>query len=553
MAIKNPQTPGVYTVDDNMSPTSIIGVPTAVPAFVGYSEKAEVAGKSALMQAIRIASLADYEAAFGAGYRPLFGLEEVTGKDLAPTDYDVDVLDVDAKPPITRYYKITDDTSSGTPPVVTRLPRFHLYNSVQLFYANGGGECFVVSVGSYQTAGGAIDGALLEQGLAVLGEVPGPTMVAIPDAVLLTPDVGKPPWQGPEAYWDLCNKMIGQAATLQDRVAILDVYGGQLVDDKTTFEEVIDTFQNGIDASSPSYGVSYFPFLETTLIGAGAIDYQSIASNAFATLRQVLTWQNQHLNGADAVTQQAIADEIAAMQPLTPSQGGRAVVAADGGSESVAALNQKLVAALPLLASVEKILLQKARVVPPSGALAGVIAANDASQGVWTAPANLDLQSVVAPTFQLDTAQQGALNSPVNGRAIDPIRQLPEGGALVWGARTLDGNSQDFRYVQVRRTLIYIEQSIKGGLLSFVFAANDGKTWTAVVSMVSSFLTTLWQQGGLVGNSASQAFSVQCGLGSTMTQQDIIDGYLRVQVLVSPSRPAEFIVLDFLQQVQSDG
>jgi phage tail sheath protein FI len=103
----------------------------------------------------------------------------------------------------------------------------------------------------------------------------------------------------------------------------------------------------------------------------------------------------------------------------------------------------------------------------------------------------------------------------------------------------------------VRRTLIYIEQSIKNALNPFVFAANDSITWVAVVSMVSNFLQGLWQQGGLMGATASEAYTVKCGLGSTMTAQDILDGYMIVQVTLQMIRPAEFIELTFKQQMQA--
>jgi phage tail sheath protein FI len=121
---------------------------------------------------------------------------------------------------------------------------------------------------------------------------------------------------------------------------------------------------------------------------------------------------------------------------------------------------------------------------------------------------------------------------------------------VVWGARTLDGNSLDWKYIQVRRTLIYVEQSIEASLQPFVFAANDGKTWVAVTSMVSNFLQGLWSQGGLMGAKADEAFTVSCGLGSTMTPLDVLDGYMIVQVTLQMIRPAEFIELTFKQKMQ---
>jgi phage tail sheath protein FI len=122
------------------------------------------------------------------------------------------------------------------------------------------------------------------------------------------------------------------------------------------------------------------------------------------------------------------------------------------------------------------------------------------------------------------------MNLPLNGKAVNAIRDFVGRGTLVWGARTLDGNSNDYRYIQVRRTLVYIEQSIKAALDPFVFAPNDGQTWVNVTAMISNFLTGLWTQGGLMGSKASDAFSVQCGLNGTMTGLDILNGYMRVQV-----------------------
>ena len=140
---------------------------------------------------------------------------------------------------------------------------------------------------------------------------------------------------------------------------------------------------------------------------------------------------------------------------------------------------------------------------------------------------------------------------PMNGKAVNAIRTFVGRGTLVWGARTLDGNSNDWRYIQVRRTLIYIEQSVKVALDRFVFAANDGQTWVAVTSMISNFLQGLWSQGGLMGDKASDAFAVSCGLGSTMTPQDILDGYMVVQITLQMIHPAEFIELTFKQKMGS--
>jgi len=136
------------------------------------------------------------------------------------------------------------------------------------------------------------------------------------------------------------------------------------------------------------------------------------------------------------------------------------------------------------------------------------------------------------------------------GRSINVIRPFPGVGTLVWGARTLDGNSQDWRYINVRRTLIMIEQSLKLATRAYVFEPNDASTWITVKSMFTNFLINLWKQGALAGAVPEQAFDVQIGLGATMTPTDILDGIMRITVKVAVVRPAEFIVITFQQQQQ---
>jgi phage tail sheath protein FI len=189
--------------------------------------------------------------------------------------------------------------------------------------------------------------------------------------------------------------------------------------------------------------------------------------------------------------------------------------------------------------------------VAPSGAIAGLWAQSDTMRGVWVAPAGytLAIANIYQPAYLMTDDQQGDFNMPPNGMAIDVIRSLTGYGTVAWGARTLDGASEDLRYVQVRRTLIYIEQSIKGALNAYMFAPNTSPTWVSVTAAVSNFLTQLWSSGGLMGDKPSDAFSVQCGVGSTMTAQDVIDGHLIVSISLQMIRPAEFIQLTIMQQM----
>nr|DAT19726.1 MAG TPA: tail sheath protein [Caudoviricetes sp.] len=182
--------------------------------------------------------------------------------------------------------------------------------------------------------------------------------------------------------------------------------------------------------------------------------------------------------------------------------------------------------------------------------MAGIYAMVDNTRGVWKAPANVSLNYVNSPTETISDLEQEDLNMPMNGKAINAIRTFPGEGIKVWGARTLDGNSQDWRYINVRRTMLFIEESVKNAAKAYVFEPNVSNTWLNMKSMIGSFLNGVWKQGGLAGSVPEDAYSVQVGLGETMTQDDVLNGIMRITVLVAITRPAEFIEITFQQQVQ---
>jgi hypothetical protein len=189
--------------------------------------------------------------------------------------------------------------------------------------------------------------------------------------------------------------------------------------------------------------------------------------------------------------------------------------------------------------------------VPPSGAMAGIYSMVDSTRGVWKAPANVSVAMVSEPSVNVSHVEQEKLNVDViAGKSINVIRAFPGIGTLVWGGRTLDGNSLDWRYINVRRTLIMIEQSLKLATRAYVFEPNDANTWVTVKSMITNFLTNLWKQGALAGAAPEQAFDVQIGLGATMTPTDVLEGKMLISVKVAIVRPAEFIVITFEQQLQ---
>jgi uncharacterized protein len=184
--------------------------------------------------------------------------------------------------------------------------------------------------------------------------------------------------------------------------------------------------------------------------------------------------------------------------------------------------------------------------LPPSGAIAGVYASVDRDRGVWKAPANVSLNSVISPAEKISHEQQAEYNIDVNaGKSINIIRAFTGKGNLVWGARTLAGNDNEWRYISVRRFFNFVEESAKKATEQFVFEPNDANTWVKVQAMIENFLNTLWRQGALQGVKPEHAFYVAVGLGKTMTALDILEGRMIVEIGMAVVRPAEFIILRF--------
>jgi phage tail sheath protein FI len=184
--------------------------------------------------------------------------------------------------------------------------------------------------------------------------------------------------------------------------------------------------------------------------------------------------------------------------------------------------------------------------IPPSGAVAGIYARVDNARGVWKAPANESINSVIGPVTNISHDEQASLNvDTVAGKSINAIRVFTGRGTLVWGARTLKGNDNEWRYVSVRRFFNMVEESSKKATEPFVFEPNDANTWIKVQAMIENFLTNLWRQGALQGAKPEHAFYVSVGLGKTMTPIDILEGRMIVEIGMAVVRPAEFIILRF--------
>ncbi len=594
---KQRKTPGVYVTEFPAFPPSIVGVETAVPIFIGYTQTAvdPSSKKQLYLQAVPISSMADYYSYFGYGYDAQGIVEQASGPAV---DYDFQAASSDGSKTTTNAYVV--GTSSTTAGVVSFAPQFNLYSAMQLFFANGGGNCFVISVNNYWgqksvtptpgQAAASINKDDLLAGLDVANVTRGGTMLVVPDACLLvsaTVTEGVTTYTYPD-YQPVVVEMLRQSATLQDRVAILDMPGALLPANwsVTGMASEAAAFYTAISPASAyySYGAAYGPALESSLLSTSDVLYTNLSGTPASTtlVNNLLTTQALGLypankDGSYTATFINVAARIAAAFPVTgatssgtPDNITGTVSLTSGSTTSTLlvampnatayapptdaagnlALDQYLINAVPLLGEIQQILADKLNVVPPSGVMAGVWTQNDANRGVWNAPANVALNEIIAPKVVLTDEQQGDYNVPLNGNAIDILRAVVNRGTVVWGARTLDGNSLDYRYIQVRRTLIYIEQSIKTALQQFVFAANDGGTWATVTATISNFLTQLWQAGGLMGDKASDAFSVACGLPTTMSGLDVLNGYMIVNVKVQLIHPAEFIELTFTQTMQ---
>ena len=191
-------------------------------------------------------------------------------------------------------------------------------------------------------------------------------------------------------------------------------------------------------------------------------------------------------------------------------------------------------------------------VLPPSGPVAGVYAATDTNRGVWKAPANVGLANVLEPVVKLTNALQDDLNvDATTGKSINALRAFAGKGTLVWGARTLAGNDNEWRYISVRRFFNMVEESVKKSTYWAVFEPNDANTWVKVRGMIENYLTQKWREGALAGATTKEAFFVRCGLGTTMSAQDVLEGRMIVEIGMAVVRPAEFIILRFSHKLQT--
>ena len=555
------KTPGVYIKEQDAFGSSVVAVPTAVPAFIGYTQRADIDGNSQLMKAVKIRTFPEFREVFGGGPN---------------TQFDINI---------------------GADGVMNLNPvsdKYFMYSGINGFYANGGGQMYVVSIGTY---GDEVDSEKMLQAIELLTRESEPTLLVIPDAVLLEKD---------DCYSIYKTMLQHCGIKMKSRFAILDVYGGH---NEKSMDKDIQDFREGVGSNALAFGAGYYPWVHTTLTPASEVDYRRIADSdklikilmdnvkeamfgggggaanpKMAEANKLIASIKADLSNLDDVgkklaaidkgftkpkdkdaakvkaalsakAKELLAGEGAAVDPNSPegrklAQIEAAINRIKDDSDDPKAVHSVVASLAPIYKTILKNVRESMNLVPPSGIMAGVYSLVDNTEGVHKAPANVSLNSVIKPSVNINSDDQEDLNSPLSGKAINAIRSFVGKGVLVWGARTLDANSQDWRYIPVRRTMIMIQQSIKNAVEAYVFEPNVSRTWLKLKTSIENFLGDVWKNGSLAGASPTQAYEVNVGLGSTMTPNDILEGIMRISVKCAITRPAEFIEITFEQKMQ---
>jgi phage tail sheath protein FI len=395
---------------------------------------------------------------------------------------------------------------------VNRSDKFNLYQNLKLFFANGGGSCYIVSVGDYSSE---LDKAVLIKAIDTLSKEQEPTMVIVPEAVNLKQQ---------ECY-DLQNAVAAHCGQMKNRITIMDVYDGYK-DRKDPSGDVITAFREKTTTPFPGYASAYYPWLNTSILSEKEVSFLNIGKDNLDKFKTVLKLYDPYLGG--------YIDKIGS----------------DAETVDLNTVHKVLCNQSELYNSIIKEMVRQLNLMPPASAMAGIYSLVDHTKEVWKAPANIGLAHVISPAVNISHIEQEDLNVPIDGKAVNAIRYFVGEGVKVWGARTLDGNSLDWRYINVRRTVIMLEESIRIATKAYVFDPNTPNTWVTVRSMISNFLNGIWKRGGLAGAVPEESFKVHIGLGETMTPEDILEGIMRITVLVAVARPAEFIEITFQQQMQ---
>jgi uncharacterized protein len=379
--------------------------------------------------------------------------------------------------------------------------RCTLHYALRHYYECGGGDCYVISCGGHATRTPAQIAAGHALGLDALALEDEPTLIVMPDLSGIRPIDAT----NRATYMSVLTRALVQCGDLGDRFLIADIHGG---DQPGTTE--IDGFRNGIGTSNLKYGAAYHPYIRTTL---------------------PWSWDE----GTITVSQQSFRNNAGQIAPPPSPINGLTLALLRQGPNANPAIYETIRNALD----------RQTVTLPPSPAVAGLYATTDRTRGVFKAPGNVSVVSVRNLTVDIDNVLNDSMNVDPSGKSINAIREFAGRGVLVWGARTLDGNSNEWRCVNVRRFFNFVEESTKKASYPFVFAPNTAATWARVKGMIENFLTNQWRDGALAGAKPEDAFFVRVGLGTTMTALDVLEGRMNVEIGMAVVRSAEFIILRF--------
>lgn len=485
-------TPGVYIKEKNTFDNPMVEAETAIPVFIGLTEKAADGSKSLLNQPIKISSLTEYINYFGGPPVHKFNISIATSAE-------ADALSVDC----------------GNDKLQAKLEGnlYTLYYHLTLFFANGGGTCYVLSIGNYKNKFSDKYREVKENIFTAIKKVEDITMLVTPEAVNDNNCMN--------VYTDLL-----ELCDSEKYFAILDI--------PTKYKEGvkgdtdIEKFRHAIGTTNLQFAAAYYPWLETYVLSDNDID------------GAIMSFIPSDSYSGDVILDECITNRLSDIEKADKNEKKR--LRND--------LHNTLLQDWPAYNLLAKKVKDYLNLLPSSAAIAGVYTRVDHTRGVWKAPANVSINYVNKPSEVITNEDQEELNMPMNGKSVNAIRTFPGEGIKIWGARTLDGNSQDWRYIHVCRTMIFLEQSVKNAARTYVFEPNDAGTWINMKCMIENFLRSVWKRGGLAGATPEDAYEVHVGLGDTMTAEDILESIMRITVLVAISRPAEFIEITFQQKMQ---
>lgn len=492
------KTPGVYVQEVSAFPGSVTAVETAVPVFIGYTEKASKNGASLIGTPTRISSLIEFEAYFGGPYQHRFSIDLASLGSTGPGVFSPSMISGPDK-------------------------RFYLFHCLQLFYLNGGNNCYILSLGGY-------DGEDTESRINIedfntidvfnkLRSTPGPSLILAPDFVV-----------DRDSCYQLYQHILQFCAETKSLFAILDLVPA--VSDLNS-SDTVEKFRSSCGDTGRGFGAAYYPWLNTSVVDTTRVSIRNLKVRPL-DLKKILP-EKEALDALDQYNEIPECD--------TPQE----------KLQKLTDLHNALINASAVYRQIMETICDRLNLLPPSSAIAGIYATVDNTRGVWKAPANVAIASVKSVSYQISATLQETMNADaVTGKSVNAIREFSGRGVLVWGARTLDGNNNEWRYINVRRTFMMIEQSLIYACRAWVFEPNEAKTWTGMRAMVENFLNGLWKQGAFQGVKPEEAYHVKIGLGETMTAGDIQNGTLKVLVLIAMLRPAEFISFEIVQRQESN-